>query len=177
MSRRLAMPVLAILVPLTAGCAMDARNSAKAWPGAEAKLFDSAGQEAGYVLLNQKGKLLSGVVHVTGMTPGLHGIHIHAVGKCEGPDFKTAGGHLNPGNRQHGLDNPMGAHMGDLPNLSVGPDGAGHATFETGTSLADVLDDDGSAFIVHATADDNRTDPSGNSGARLLCGILAARAN
>jgi Cu-Zn family superoxide dismutase len=99
-------------------------------------------------------------------------MHIHSVGKCETPDFKTAGGHLNPTMKQHGVDNPMGSHQGDLPELSIGADGSGHGVFTAHTSLAALFDADGASFVVHAAADDNKTDPSGNSGARVLCGVL-----
>lgn len=157
---------------LLGGCAMYSSDSAKARAGAEAKLFDASGKESGYVLLSLHGEGLDGVVNVTGLTPGPHGIHIHAVGKCEGPAFASAGGHLNPDGKQHGMDNPMGPHQGDLPQLVVGPDGTGHVAFETHTSLASIFDADGAAFVVHAGPDDQRTDPSGNSGARLLCGVL-----
>ena len=86
--------------------------------------------------------------------------------------FTTAGGHLNPDSKQHGLENPMGAHQGDLPEIIVAADGTGHATFPARTTLDTLFDADGAAFVVHAAADDNKTDPTGNSGARILCGVL-----
>jgi len=163
----------AMLALLVGGCAMyGVHDSSRSRPGAEAKLFDAAGREAGYVMLSVKGDMLTGVVNVTGQTPGAHGMHIHAVGKCEGPAFASAGPHLNPDGRQHGLENPMGAHQGDLPELVVGADGKGHVTFSAHTSLAALFDTDGTSFVVHASPDDNKTDPSGNSGARILCGVL-----
>jgi len=117
-------------------------------------------------------------VDAEGMTPGTHGVHIHMVGKCEGPDFKSAGGHWNPLEKQHGFDNPAGAHMGDIVNLEVGSDGKGSlesvvegATLKSGDSP--MLDDDGAAFVVHAAADDFVTDPSGDSGGRIACGVFA----
>lgn len=155
------------------GCAMYAtHDSPKSRPGAQAKLYDATGREAGFVMLTLKGDDLTGVVNVNGISPGPHGIHVHAVGKCDAPDFTTAGGHLNPDGKKHGLENPMGAHQGDLPEIMVGEDGTGHATFPVHSSLATLFDADGSAFVVHAAADDNKTDPSGNSGARILCGVL-----
>lgn len=163
--------MLALL--LLGGCAdYDVQDSSKSRPGAEAKLFDASGSEAGHVILSAKGDALAGVVNVTGQAAGAHGMHIHAVAKCEGPAFASAGGHLNPDGRQHGLENPMGAHQGDLPELIVGADGKGHVTFSGHTSLAALFDADGASFVVHAKPDDNRTDPSGNSGARILCGVL-----
>lgn len=111
------------------------------------------------------------------MSPGPHGIHIHAVGKCEGPDFKSAGGHWNPTGKEHGFENEKGAHMGDLFNLDIGEDGTGslEATIDGG-SLSEgekaLLDSDGAAFVVHEGPDDLKTDPSGESGGRLACGVF-----
>lgn len=117
-------------------------------------------------------------INAEGMSPGTHGVHIHSIGKCEGPDFKSAGGHWNPSEKQHGFDNPEGAHMGDIVNLEVGSEGKGSlesivegATLKGGDSP--LLDDDGAAFVVHAAADDFMTDPSGDSGGRIACGVFA----
>jgi Cu-Zn family superoxide dismutase len=95
------------------------------------------------------------------------------VGQCDGPDFKSAGPHWNPAGRQHGHDNPLGAHLGDLPNLSVGSDGRGTASF---TVDGDMADADGTSLVIHADPDDNKTDPSGNSGARIACAVLTTPA-
>lgn len=123
-----------------------------------------------------------GVVHadlqLVGLPPGAHGIHFHAVGRCDG-DFTTAGAHYNPGARKHGLNAADGPHAGDAPNLTVGADGRARARFTTdrvtltggASTLADV---DGTALVIHATADDQVTDPSGNSGARIACGVVRA---
>ncbi|VWX58006.1 superoxide dismutase family protein [Sphingorhabdus sp. 109] len=119
------------------------------------------------------------LVNITakGLPPGPHGVHIHETGKCEAPDFKSAGGHWNPSDKQHGFDNPQGAHAGDFFNLDIGADGSGalEATI-SGASLSDgenpLLDADGAAFVVHAGPDDLKTDPSGESGGRLACGVF-----
>lgn len=115
-------------------------------------------------------------VKVSGLAPGAHGIHIHAVGKCEGPAFTTAGGHLNPSGHQHGKDNPMGSHLGDLPNVTIDRHGNGELaqalTVDAATLRAQLADADGAAVVVHADPDDYRTDPSGNSGARIACAVL-----
>jgi Cu-Zn family superoxide dismutase len=108
-------------------------------------------------------------VQAAGLPPGVHGIHLHAVGRCEGPDFKSAGGHWNPAGKQHGHDNPLGAHLGDLPNLTVGADGRGAANFSIQGDMADA---DGTSLVIHAQPDDNKTDPSGNSGDRIACAVL-----
>lgn len=116
-------------------------------------------------------------VEAQGLNPGTHGIHLHTVGQCKGPDFASAGAHWNPMNKKHGLDSPDGAHMGDLPNLVIGADGKGKietlikgASFDSGHMM--LLDSDGAALVIHAAPDDNRTDPSGNSGGRIACGVV-----
>ena len=117
-------------------------------------------------------------VKVTDLTPGNHGIHVHAVGMCEAPEFKTAGGHFNPTGKKHGLDNPEGHHGGDLPNLSVGADGHGTLTttlegLTLGAGDTSLFHAGGTALVVHADPDDEKTDPSGNSGARVACGVVS----
>ncbi len=149
-----------------------APHAAKVKPAAQAKLIDAQGRDAGLVTLTLNQGMIDGVVDVTGISPGSHGIHLHTTGKCDAPAFTTAGGHLNPDGKQHGFLNPMGAHQGDLPDLVVGADGKGHGTFMAHTSLATLFDADGAAFVVHAGPDDGKTDPSGNSGGRILCGVL-----
>jgi Cu-Zn family superoxide dismutase len=116
-------------------------------------------------------------VSVSGGAPGLHGFHVHAVGRCEGPDFKSAGGHFNPAAKEHGLENPKGAHAGDMPNLSVGADGSGKGEFlARGASLApgpgSLFPDGGTAVVLHASPDDMKSDPAGNAGARIACGVV-----
>lgn len=116
-------------------------------------------------------------VTVAQLAPGAHGIHIHTVGKCDGPDFQTAGGHFNPEAKKHGKDNPMGPHMGDLPNLNVGADGKAKVNIiamgvTLGSGPDSLFHDGGTALVIHANADDYKTDPSGNSGARIACGIV-----
>ena len=127
-----------------------------------APLVRGDGSAAGTASLD--GNRLS--IDATGLPPGAHGLHLHAVGKCEGPDFASAGPHWNPANRQHGTQNPGGPHAGDLPNLEVGEDGRGAATLSIAPGF---LDGDGAALVIHASADDYRTDPSGSSGARIAC--------
>jgi Cu-Zn family superoxide dismutase len=114
---------------------------------------------------------------VSQLPPGTHAIHIHTVGKCEGPDFKSAGGHLNPEGKQHGKDNPAGPHAGDMLNFEVGADGNGkatllapHATLAGGPNS--LFHDGGTSLVIHEKADDYKTDPVGNSGARIACGVI-----
>jgi Cu-Zn family superoxide dismutase len=111
------------------------------------------------------------------MQRGTYAAHVHTVGACTAPDFTSAGPHWNPTGAQHGRNNPAGMHKGDLPNLSVGTDGRGSLEFLiAGAALrggaAPLLDADGAAVVIHAQADDYRTDPAGNAGARIACGVL-----
>ena len=117
-------------------------------------------------------------VQAAGLPPGHYGVHFHAVGRCEGRAFASAGPHWNPTGRQHGSLNPAGHHLGDLPNLDVDEHGAGRLEFTiAGAAMSGaqgLFDADGTALVIHAGPDDYRTDPSGNSGARLACGVLRA---
>lgn len=114
-------------------------------------------------------------VQASGLASGQYGLHVHSVGACDAPDFKTAEGHWNPTGAQHGFDNPKGAHRGDLPNLTIGTDGKGIVDFAIPNATAGgLLDSDGAAIVIHAGPDDLKTDPSGDSGARIACGVLAA---
>ena len=117
-------------------------------------------------------------VQAAGLAAGQYGVHLHAAGRCEGPAFESAGPHWNPTARQHGKLNAQGPHLGDLDNLEVDETGAGRLEFRVANgaiSGADgLLDADGAAVVIHASPDDYRTDPSGNSGARIACGVLRA---
>ncbi len=172
---RLARP-LSAAVCLAAMLALPAVTATAAdTPGrVSAELKDKNGKSAGKVTLTAACDHLMGSVEATGLTPGAHGMHIHAVGKCDGPDFTTAGGHLNPTGKKHGLDNPEGPHQGDIKALEVGADGTGKQSFMAHSSIAAILDADGGAFVIHAGPDDQKSDPAGNSGGRVLCGVFAA---
>jgi Cu-Zn family superoxide dismutase len=146
---------------------------------AHGTFVDASGSAIGSLHLTQDAR---GVVHVNvqvqGLSTGLHGIHIHAVGSCVAPTFASAGGHYNPLAHQHGLENPNGPHAGDLPNLIV--DETGHGRLQARTDrvtltagTATLLDGDGSAFIIHANRDDQVTDAgNGGSGARIACAVV-----
>lgn len=113
-------------------------------------------------------------IAVQDLPPGDHGLHLHAVGRCDAPAFQSAGGHWNPAGKQHGHLNPAGAHAGDLPNLTVSTNGRGAINFlAAGGALNDA---DGTALVIHAKPDDYKTDPSGDSGDRIACAVIAAPA-
>lgn len=142
---------------------------------AVATLKTADGTDAGTVTLLPAGEGMRLAVQVKGLPEGEHGIHIHATGKCEGPKFESAGGHWNPAAKKHGLQNPDGAHAGDMANLTVAADGSGIAnTPLSGGTVAELLDADGAALVIHAKADDQKTDPSGDSGDRIACGVLSS---
>lgn len=143
---------------------------------ASATLTRSSGLPAGTVQLLASGDQLSLVVAVSGIPAGSHGFHLHAIGSCQRPDFTSAGGHLNPTGKDHGTSSPRGSHLGDLPNLEVGSGAVTSATIDLTNNRAQVLswlfDADGTAVVIHADADDYMTNPSGNAGSRIACGIL-----
>lgn len=162
--------------PLLAGAAALAGCAAVDVPVAAppVALVNSSGQSIGSVTPAQTSGGVSLAISASGLPHGLHGVHVHAVGRCDGPGFESAGPHWNPASRKHGLQNPQGPHAGDLPNITASARGiARDIVVLAATSLADLADADGSALVVHAQADDYLTDPSGNSGGRIACAVLA----
>lgn len=146
---------------------------------ASATLKDTGGHEIGLARFTQDGGgPVHVVVHVKGLAPGLHGIHVHENGRCD-PTFAAAGGHFNPQGKKHGLDTPAGPHGGDLPNLVVNQSGEGYLDTTTDRATlspgpASLFTGNGTAFVIHARPDDQKTDPSGNSGDRIACGVIKA---
>lgn len=141
---------------------------------ATAALATATGQPAGRASVTEVTGGLRVTIDARGLTPGNHGAHFHTVGRCDAPDFASAGPHWNPSATKHGTMNPQGPHAGDLPNLVVGPDGrATLAITLAGATFDGLLDADGAAMVVHAAPDDLMTDPSGNSGGRIACGVLS----
>ena len=146
---------------------------------AHADLMDAKGAKVGTATITAaKGAGVKISVNLMGLPPGVHALHIHTVGKCDAPDFMTAGGHLNPAMRQHGKDNPMGPHAGDLPNFTVDAKGKAKATVVAAmATLADgpnsLFHTGGTALMIHAMPDDYKTDPTGAAGARIACGVIA----
>jgi superoxide dismutase, Cu-Zn family len=148
-------------------------------PAAIATLADASGRPVGQAVFIQYRKGVRILVDVTGLEPGARGVHIHEVGRCDPPSFESAGAHFNPTKAEHGTANRRGPHAGDLPNITVEPGGKGHleatlprVTLDKGASS--LLDADGSAVVIHERADDQTTDPAGNSGARIVCGVVVA---
>lgn len=166
------------LVLLAALAAAPVAVGAKPAALASATIMDAAGQTVGSASVVRTGKTARLMLTLKGLTPGVHGVHFHTTGKCDAPDFKTAGGHLNPAMHQHGSMNPMGHHLGDLPNVTADAKGMVKATIPLDGPVdalkAALMDADGTAIVVHAGPDDYKTDPSGNSGGRIACGVLGA---
>ena len=141
-------------------------------------LRSGTGGEVGRVSLRQAGDRVVVRVRVNGLPSGLHGMHLHEIGRCQPPGFQSAGPHWNPGGRRsHGQENPRGPHPGDLGNLSVGEDGRGERTaeitgLEASAGIRAVLGGLGRALVIHANPDDERTDPAGNTGPRLACAAI-----
>ena len=144
---------------------------------AHADIVNAQGQNIGSAKIVPAKKGVKIEVSVSQLPPGKHGIHIHAVGKCDGPAFTTAGGHLNPDTKKHGKDNPDGPHAGDLLMIEVKADGTAKAALlDTMVTLGDgpnsVFHDGGTSIVIHEKEDDYKTDPTGNSGARIGCGVI-----
>lgn len=154
--------------------AADSSATAPATPQqAMASLKTADGRDVGTVTATEMAGGISIAVSATGLTPGDRGIHVHTTGQCDGPKFETAGGHWNPVGAKHGLSNPQGAHYGDMPNLTIASDGTGKMEYMIrDAGLAEMLDDDGAALVIHAGADDQMTDPAGDSGDRIACGVF-----
>lgn len=172
-----AVPALALATMLAfTGAVAAAPADASHSPVASATLAAADGSPRGKAWIVAHDGRWELKVDAEGLPAGAHGTHLHMVGKCEAPGFTTAGDHLNPHGRQHGSENPQGMHLGDLPNLTAGADGKGSLTAPLQGTPAELqaalFDADGTAVVIHAAADDYRTDPSGNSGSRIACGVL-----
>lgn len=141
-------------------------------PGARADLYDASGERVATATLFQQTDGVRVRVSARSVPSGEHGFHVHEVGQCE-PPFTSAGGHFNPAMRKHGVQNPDGPHAGDLVNLPANwTNGNIVETVSAGLTLESLFDTNGSALIIHAGPDDYRTDPSGNSGDRIACGVI-----
>jgi Cu-Zn family superoxide dismutase len=169
--------IMAAGVVALGGCATPEQN-ARYMAGhyrAEADIRDAAGTKVGTAVAEEIDGAIRVMVDAGGLPQGPHGTHIHTVGQCRGPDFASAGPHWNPTAHQHGKENPMGPHAGDMPNLGIGAKGRDRTIFTLpGGIFQQLMDEDGAAIVIHAAGDDYKTDPSGNSGARIACGVFQA---
>jgi len=164
--------ILMLLPFALAGCAMSDELGPVAGAPTIA-LVNAAGAATGAVQVEPRSGGAYLRIAVQGLPPGDHGLHLHAVGRCDPPGFQSAGGHWNPEGRQHGHLNPQGPHLGDLPNLTVSANGHGAINFRIAGLMTDA---DGTSLVIHARPDDYRTDPIGNSGDRIACAVLAPAA-
>src|ERR1700687_19837 len=167
-------------IAITAALVISSALSAAAQKAVKVEMHDGMGNSVGTAELSPAAAGVSIKLNLTNLPPGVHGIHGHAVAKCEGPAFTTAGGHLNPDMKHHGLGKSKGPHAGDMPNITVAADGTAKATVVApnvtmGDDTHSVFSNGGTALVIHAKADDMKNDPAGNSGDRIACGVIAKK--
>ncbi|WP_066192593.1 superoxide dismutase family protein [Gracilibacillus timonensis] len=171
---RIRLIMFVIMIVLLTACQENERSPL------EVRLYNADKDAVGTARFNELEDNVAVQIKVEGLEPGLHGVHIHEYAKCEGPDFESAGNHFNPEGKEHGLMNPDGAHLGDMPNLEAGQDGTADVEFDLpGATLMDgnnsLLREDGTSIIIHADQDDGVSQPGGNSGARIVCGEITLK--
>ncbi len=176
--KRLSRALALVAVVLT--CILCGLTQTKAMKKKTIELKDSKGNDVGAATIVSKGSGVEVKLNLKDLPPGEHAVHFHQNAKCDPPDFKSAGGHFNPTGKQHGFDNPQGHHAGDMRNFTVKENGTAKATVTdddvvlgTGSEPNSLLANGGSSIMIHAKADDYKTDPSGNSGDRIACGVIA----
>jgi superoxide dismutase, Cu-Zn family len=160
-----------------AACSHGGTGGPNPKPFASGTFLNADGDRVGLATLTDSAGTVQLGVSASQLSPGPHGLHFHAQGTCTPPDFTSAGSHFNPDGRKHGRLNPDGPHLGDLPNLIAGSDGSADTSFTVAHDLAgpgarSLLQPGGTALVIHAKPDDERTDPSGNSGDRVACAVI-----
>jgi Cu-Zn family superoxide dismutase len=160
-------------------CVVSGLTQARAAEKKTVALKDAKGNDVGTAVIMSKGSGVEVKLDLKNLPPGVHAVHFHQKAQCDPPDFKSAGGHFNPTSKQHGFDNPQGHHAGDMMNFTVKDNGTAKATVKdtdvmlgTGSESNSLLANGGTSIMVHATADDYKTDPAGNSGDRIACGPI-----
>jgi superoxide dismutase, Cu-Zn family len=166
-----------LILPVIASCAtLKSADSKAVSEVITADLARADGSWAGVVTISKRSDGIFLSLSADAPMAGTFGMHLHTVGKCQAPDFTSAGAHWNPGMKQHGRDNPMGAHSGDLPNVVAGADKKLTLEYKLPGIMLEgeggLLDADGATLVIHEKADDYLTDPSGNSGKRIICGVF-----
>ncbi len=172
-----------LLVALSAAFALPSvakdSDSSKPVKKTTVELKDAKGNSVGSATIKSSGKGVEVKLDVKDLPPGVHALHFHQNAKCDPPDFKSAGGHFNPDKKQHGFLNPEGHHNGDMANFTVEPNGTAKVTIKdadvvlgTGSEPNSLFANGGTALMIHASPDDMKTDPAGNAGARIACGVI-----
>lgn len=165
------LTTLAISILLPAGLLMAAPKSVSV------QLHDGSGKSVGTAKISSHDGGVEIKLNVKGLPAGEHALHFHQNAKCEGPDFKSAGPHFNPDGKHHGLENAEGPHAGDMPNFTVGANGKAKTTVvnprvNLGSDNHSLFSNGGTALVIHAKADDLKSDPAGNAGDRIACGVI-----
>lgn len=180
MTPRYCLALSGVTAAILAGCAQEAEapapvESATPVSSASAELLNASGEMVGTATITDPDGILVLSISVNGIPAGMHGAHIHETGECTPPGFESAGGHWNPDNMNHGTESePPNPHAGDLPNIVIDANGEGSLETTAGSTFARLMDADGAALVIHADPDDYTSQPAGNAGARIVCGVFQA---